>query len=63
MGDSQAHTLRRRLIANSGFANEKAVKQYLKDKCRIQYLEISDESERSFFEHFSISVLKPKFND
>jgi len=61
MGNTQAHTLKRKLV-NAGFPNEKA-KQYFKNNCRIQYLEISDERQRSFFEHFTISILKPKYND
>ena len=63
MGDSQAHTLKRKLIASGGLPNEEAVKRDLKDNCRVQYLEIADENERSLFEHFAISILKPKYND
>jgi len=63
MGDSQAHTLKRKLIANAGLPNEEAVKEYLKDDCRVQYLEMVDENEQSLFEHFVISIFKPKYND
>ena len=61
MGNIQSHTLKHKLI-NAGFTNEK-VKQYLKNNCRVQYLEISDERQRSFFEYFTISILKPKYNN
>lgn len=63
MGESKAHTLRRKLISNNGLSDEETVKKYLKDNCGIQYLEIEDENERSLFEHFVISILKPKYND
>lgn len=63
MGDSQAHTLKRKLIANAGLTDKETVKKYLKDNCRVQYLEMDDENERSPFEHFVISILKPKYND
>lgn len=63
MGERRSHTLKRKLIKNAGFTNEKAVKQYLKRKCRVQFLELKDKCERTLFEHFAISVLKPKFND
>ena len=62
MGDSQAHTLKRKLIG-AGFTDKEAVKHYLKNNCRVQYLEISNEKERDSFEHFAISILKPKYND
>jgi cell division protein FtsB len=63
MGAPEVHTLKRKLIQNAGFPNKEAVKEYLKNKCRIQYLEIPDESERNLFEHFTISILRPRFND
>jgi len=63
MGDSGAHTLKRKLISGTRLLSEETVKQYLKDECQIQYLIISDERERSLFEHFAISILKPRYND
>ena len=62
MGDSQVHTLKRKLIATE-FPDEETAKQYLRSDCQIQYLEIPGGRDRTFFEHFTISVLTPKYND
>jgi len=61
-GKPQVHTLKRKLIS-AGFTKARTVEQYLKSNCRIQYLKISNEKERKLFEHFAISILKPKYND
>ncbi|NIV65592.1 MAG: hypothetical protein GWN40_05395 [Nitrosopumilaceae archaeon] len=63
MGDPQAHTLKRKLLATERFENESAVKQYLKERCLVQIFQLADEKERSFFEHFTIAILKPEYND
>ncbi len=62
MGNPEVHTLRRKLIS-AGFTKVGAVERYLKSNCRIQYLKISNERERKLFEHFAISISKPKYND
>jgi hypothetical protein len=63
MGDRKASSLKRKLIKIAEFADEKAVKQYLKEKCLVQFVLIRDKAERTWFEHFSIAVLKPRIND
>ena len=63
MGNRISHTLKNKLIQNKILENEGAVKDYLKSKCNVQILEISDKDERAFYEHFAISVLRPKYND
>lgn len=62
-GNPQAHTLKRKLMDRAGYGNQQAARRYLQARCRVQYLELPDQSERGFFEHFAISVLQPKFND
>jgi hypothetical protein len=62
VGNAKAHTLRNKIIKETGFSNEEAT-QYLKKNYQIQYLEVQDSDERRFLKHFFISVLKPSFND
>jgi len=57
-------TLRDNLNLESELSNEKeAFENYLKDNCRVQYLEIADKEKRSLLEHFVISVLEPEYKD
>ena len=63
MGDSGAHTLKRKLIKVGICPDEESVKQYLKNNCLVQFLVIPEVRERSLIEHFTISVLKPEYND
>ena len=43
------------LIKNQNYPQDKNLYE-------VQYIQIDDERERTFFEHFTISVLTPKFN-
>ena len=63
MGNRQASTLKKKLIANGLFPDENAVKQYLRQKCLVQFVVIQDDAERTSFEHFAVAVLRPKYND
>lgn len=65
MGNLESSTLKRRLIKSRLCDNEAAAKQYLKDRCSVQVLtdDIIDSSDRASFEHFSLAILKPRFND
>ncbi len=63
MGNKDASTLKKKLIKSGKFADKNDVKSYLQSKCLVQYVEVSDELYRTFFEHFAVSVLKPKYND
>ncbi|MCK4404800.1 MAG: hypothetical protein KAW02_06880 [candidate division Zixibacteria bacterium] len=63
MGDKQASSVKRKLIANFGLRDEKAVKDYLKRRCSLQFIVIKNRNEIKFVEHFLISILRPKYND
>lgn len=63
MGNRSASTLKRKHIAENKFPNENAVKNYLKQKCLVQYILVHDDLERVGFEHFVISLLHPVNND
>jgi excinuclease UvrABC nuclease subunit len=62
MGNRAASTLKRKLI-NSKFEDETMVKDYLIRCCLVQWIEIDDTNERTWFEHFAIALLKPKYNN
>ena len=62
-GDRVASTLKRKLINNTEYKDEKDVMRYLSNKCYIQFLILEDANLRSRFEHFVISVLSPLWND
>ena len=62
-GNSEASTLRRKMIRSGDFADEISVTKFLMENCLIQFLEIEDKKERAWFEHFTIAMLKPKYND
>jgi excinuclease UvrABC nuclease subunit len=61
-GDSQTHTLRGKLIQSLQL-DDKGIIEYLKNRCKVQVVVMTGEKERFLFEHFAISVLKPKYND
>lgn len=63
MGNRRASTLKRKLIKYGDCADEADVKSYLKSGCLMQFLVVVDETERTFFEHFAIAVLRPRYND
>ena len=63
MGNREASTLKRKLIRTGQFNDERAVKQFLQDRCLVQYVIVTDKRLRNFLEHFAVSVLKPQFND
>jgi excinuclease UvrABC nuclease subunit len=62
-GNLSSHTFIKKLSESGNFSDEESIKDYLKNCCCLQYIEIENEKERKFFEHFSISILKPKYND
>ena len=62
-GKSERSILRKKLIRSGLCKDENSVTEYLFNDCLVQYLEIEDERERSFFEHFLISYQRPMYND
>jgi len=43
--------------------DERSVTEYLTEHCLVQFLEIEDERERNWLEHYAIAVLRPIYND
>jgi hypothetical protein len=63
MGNRKASRLKKKLIKSGDYPDEDAVKEYLQNKCLVQYIEIEKDNLRDLFEHFAISILKPKHYD
>jgi len=63
MGTRHVSTLRRKLIKSDRYADDNAVKQYLRDECLVQFVTMPEDNERTSFEHFAVTVLKPRYND
>ena len=63
MGNRKVSTFKHKLIESKQYADAKAVKHYLKEKCSVHFITIDDEVERTGFEHFAIAILQPKYND
>lgn len=58
-GDEMASSVKKKLIGSGKCKDMEEARQYLKDRCFVQYIFIEDESLRKFFEHFATSILKP----
>jgi excinuclease UvrABC nuclease subunit len=63
MGSRKNSTLKNKLIKSGKFSTEDEVKVYLHKCCAVQFVVIEDELERLSFEHFAISILRPKYNN
>lgn len=62
MGNQEGN-IKAQLVKAGKFRNQGEAKQYLKEKCKVQFILIEDENERKWAEHFIISVLQPEFSD
>lgn len=63
IGNPRASTLKRKLIDQGRFADEKEVKEYLRRECLVQWIEVEDDLNRTWLEHFAAAILRPGFND
>ena len=63
MGSTRASTLKKKLVHSSRFKDAKAVKDYLKRNCAVQFTVVKGKKEVNFIEHFLISILRPVYND
>ena|SRR5215471_1532867 len=62
-GSCSESTLKRRLIGDALFSDEKAVQMFLEAKCYVQFKEVLDDDERDCLKQFSTAVLKPHSRD
>jgi len=62
MGDQDGN-LRAQLVNDGKCVDKDAAKEYLRERCRVQYLVIENEEERKCAEHFMLAILKPKYSD
>ena len=63
MGNRRASTLKRKFIESGRYADENAVKHYLREKCSVQFITVDDDAERTSLEHFAVAIVRPAFND
>jgi hypothetical protein len=62
MGD-QAGNLRKQLVESGQCSSLETAKDWIRENCKVRYLEIADSSTRANLEHFMLAVLQPKFCD
>jgi uncharacterized protein (DUF1499 family) len=62
MGNQQGN-IKAQLVEAGKFQNQEEAKEYLKAKCKVQFITIEDKNERKWTEHFIISILQPQFSD
>ena len=62
MGD-QGGNLRTQLVRYSVCADLNEAKQWIREHCVVQVLEVRSENTMVWAEHFMLSVLRPKYSD
>ena len=62
MGD-QSGNIRAQLVSSERCANLDGAKEFLRERCRVQFLVIKDDQQRKWAEHFALSILQPDFSD
>jgi excinuclease UvrABC nuclease subunit len=63
MGNTEASTLKKKLVKSGKFTDTKAVKEFLRAECSLQYVVLLEQKERIMFEHYAVAMLEPRFND
>jgi excinuclease UvrABC nuclease subunit len=63
MGNTEASTLKRKLVKSGKYTNSEAVRAYLRQECSLQYVVLLNHKEKILFEHFAIAMLEPLLND
>lgn len=63
MGQVRSHTLKRKLIKAKKCTAQPSAKKYLQNNCSLQYILMENPRERTFNEHYFISILRPEYND
>lgn len=60
---NQDGNIKAQLVKSGKFNNQEEAKNYLREKCKVQFIVIEDENERKWAEHFIISILQPQLSD
>ena len=63
MGNLIASNLKKKLVKAGDCLNATEAKLLLTGHYQIQYIQLTDARERTFFEHFAVAVLQPLLND
>jgi hypothetical protein len=56
-------SLKKKLMKDRKFRSWKRARQYLRERCFVQYVLVDDKRFRTIFKYFTISALNPEFND
>jgi hypothetical protein len=63
MGNSQASTLKKKLVNSGKFPDADTVITYLRNECGLQYICFPEKTKKMRLEHFVIDLLAPSNND
>ncbi len=59
----QRGNIKAQLVKSKRCADLGRAKEFLEEKCQVQFIIIEDEIERKWAEHFILSILQPEFTD
>lgn len=62
MGNQQGN-LRSQLVASRRCSDLDSAKEFMRNRCSVQYLVIHDDDERKWAEYFMLSILRPELSD
>ena len=63
MSNLIASNLKKKLVRTGACLNAAEAKLLLTGHYQIQYIQLADARERTFFEHFAVAILQPLLND
>lgn len=63
MGNLVASNLKKKLVSSGACTDAVSAKVLLTGHYQVQYIQMDDARERTFFEHFAVAVLQPLLND
>lgn len=63
MGNLTASNLKKKLVSTGACLDAAGAKLLLTGHYQLQYIQMDDARERTFFEHFAVAILHPLFND
>lgn len=60
---SQAGNLRAQLVGDGACADLEMAKRFIRESLAVQIIEVENEEERTWLEHFMLGVLRPRYCD
>lgn len=62
MGDQKGN-LRQQLVSDGVCSDLESAKTWLRDRCRVRFVTITDDADRRWSEHYMLSVVRPRYCD